>query len=107
MSAFTVGMAVPTAIRQNISFYGTGCVIFIASSSLMTVNLKEKTVISGLGVFNYFVGIATGKMIFKNEFYDLNILSNIKKFPNRIKCATLVWHTFNSAVLHYDKNFNF
>ena len=33
-----------------------------------------------------------------SELGDLSALSGVKKFPMRVKCATLAWHTFENAV---------
>jgi len=27
------------------------------------------------------------------------VLSGVKQFPMRVKCATLAWHTINAAIL--------
>ena len=28
----------------------------------------------------------------------LRVLSGVKQFPMRVKCATLAWHTINAAI---------
>ena len=33
-----------------------------------------------------------------SDLGDLSALSGVKKFPMRVKCATLAWHTFEDAV---------
>ena len=35
---------------------------------------------------------------------DLEILSGVSQFPARIKCATLAWHTFHTALTEKDKS---
>ncbi len=34
----------------------------------------------------------------RNENLTMKSLSGVKQFPMRVKCATLAWHTFISAV---------
>jgi len=34
----------------------------------------------------------------EDEKTKLMSLSGVKKFPMRVKCATLSWHTLNSAI---------
>ena len=32
------------------------------------------------------------------DFEKLTVLSGVKEFPMRVKCATLAWHTMQSAL---------
>ena len=34
----------------------------------------------------------------QDENTTIMSLSGVKRFPMRVKCATLAWHTFNNAV---------
>ena len=35
---------------------------------------------------------------FSDEMDKLRVLSGVKQFPMRVKCATLAWHTINAAI---------
>jgi nitrogen fixation NifU-like protein len=35
---------------------------------------------------------------FADEFEKLLVLSGVRRFPVRVKCATLAWHTLNAAI---------
>jgi len=35
---------------------------------------------------------------FDDDIEKLMVLSGVKQFPMRVKCATLSWHTMNAAV---------
>lgn len=83
----------------DISFYGKGCSISTASASLMTVFLKKKSVVEAVSVFDYFKLLVKGKVECKHDLHDLNVLSNVTRFPSRVKCATLIWHTLNDALV--------
>ena len=41
--------------------------------------------------------LTTGEELGKS-YFKLNILSGVRAFPIRIKCATLAWHTMNAAL---------
>lgn len=104
---FDIYLLIKKNVIEKISFFGVGCVISTASSSLMTINLDKKSIDNGSNIFTYFINILRNKEDFNENFFELNLLSNVKKFPNRVKCATLIWHTFNSAIKNNNKDFSF
>jgi nitrogen fixation NifU-like protein len=84
---------------NKISFFGEGCAISKASASIMIGFVEKRTVKEGLGIFLVFHKFLTNKRIdIPNNVKELSIFSGVKKFPLRIKCATLAWHTFKDAV---------
>jgi len=97
--SFNLYLNVVDECIQNVSFYGEGCSVSIASASLMTMYLKKKTLIEAKVLFNYFNLLIKNDIEINDEFHDLNVLSNIKRFPSRVKCATLIWHTLNDALI--------
>ena len=82
---------------DDISFDGKGCSISTASASLMTMSIKKKYTKDFIKTFDYFKKILNNENI-ENDFEYINILSGVKKFPSRIKCATLIWHTTQDAI---------
>lgn len=91
-------------VINDISFEGKGCAISIASASLLTDIIKGKTLSDAEQLFDGFHALVTGK----NDTLDagedserLMVLSGVKQFPMRVKCATLSWHALQSA-LHGD-----
>ena len=84
-------------IIKQIAFQGSGCAISIASSSLMTINLERKKIENAITIYEEFVNLAkTGKT--NRELGKLSVLAGVYKYPSRVKCATLAWHTFYGAV---------
>ncbi len=84
---------------KSISFEGEGCSISIASASIMTKIIHNKYITETTQIINYFNNLITEKNIEKNiNFDDLNILTQVKNFPSRVKCATLVWHTLKTLI---------
>jgi nitrogen fixation protein NifU and related proteins len=99
----TVYLDLEEGVIKDISFEGSGCAISKASASMMTAELKGKTEAEAKELFDN-----VHKML-KGESYDneqrvgrgvgkLAILSGVSKFPARVKCASLAWHTVNSAL---------
>ena len=85
----------------DISFDGIGCAISKSSASIMTVELKGKTISDAQAVFDAFRTMITGKDLNSDHtdvLGDVEVLGGVAKYPARIKCASLAWHTLNSAL---------
>jgi nitrogen fixation protein NifU and related proteins len=75
----------------EITFEGAGCAISQASASLMTTQLKGKTIPEAVNLFSNFQEIVrTGNS--PDEFTELAAFAGVHAYPARIKCATLAWH---------------
>lgn len=82
---------------NDISFKGSGCAISKASASIMTTLIKGKTVAETESLFARFhTMITTGKI--SGDMGKLTVLAGVHKFPSRVKCAVLSWHTMNNAL---------
>ncbi len=78
-----------SAIRYD----GKGCAISQASASMMSEALQGKTVEEARQLIQSFVSAMRGEAELGPEIpEELLALSGVKKFPLRIKCATLAWH---------------
>ena len=88
---------------ENISFEGEGCAISIASASIMTETIKGKEFNVAKKILEHFlnmlkVGSKMGiNSLSEDEKTTMMSLSGVKRFPMRVKCATLAWHTFMHA----------
>jgi len=79
------------------SFKGTGCAISKASASIMTTLIKDLTVNKAEILFEQFHKmITTGET--NGDMGKLMVLAGVYKFPARVKCAVLSWHTMNNAL---------
>ena len=90
----------------DIKFNGDGCAISRASASMMTDYIKRKTLNEAKNIFQKFCLLLTVDNKVNNDcklLGKLVVFSGVKKFPIRIKCATLSWHTMKSAL---NKNSN-
>lgn len=94
-------LKVNDGIVTDVSFKGSGCAISKASASLMTAEIKGKTKEEAEKIFKNFHDMITGNLG-ENPDMDklgkLAVFSGVQEFPVRVKCATLAWHTMNSAL---------
>jgi nitrogen fixation NifU-like protein len=84
---------------EDISFQGSGCAISKASASMMTAELKGKPESGAVELFDKVHRMLTGEGAEGAQgLGKLAVLSGVCKFPARVKCASLAWHTLNSAL---------
>lgn len=81
----------------NAGFEGTGCAISTASASLMTEMIKGKSKLQALGLLNRFHDLVTAGAT-AHDLGKLAALAGVREFPQRVKCATLAWHTMKAAL---------
>jgi nitrogen fixation NifU-like protein len=78
----------------ELKFDGHGCSISTASASIMTQKLIGKTPAEAAAFIESFQKMMRGDVPFGGkEMGDLKALEGVLKFPVRVKCATLAWHT--------------
>jgi nitrogen fixation NifU-like protein len=97
----TVYLLVEDGTVEEVTFEGAGCAISVASASLMTEMLKGLSVADARTLFERFQGAITGADDGAESLEDLDklaVLSGVREFPVRVKCATLAWHTFKAAL---------
>ena len=84
------------------SFNGMGCAISTASASMMTDELKGKTLEQAKALYGLFHDVLTSGTreapAGVDELGKLGAFSGVREFPVRVKCATLPWHTMQAAV---------
>lgn len=95
-------------IITDAGFEGAGCAISVASASLMTDTLIGKTEEEAETLFSNFHGMMMeecgGEATQLGKLGKLSVLSGVKEFPTRVKCATLAWHTLQSALEEGEDN---
>jgi nitrogen fixation NifU-like protein len=97
----TVYLHVAGDTIQDISFQGSGCAISKASASLMTSEMKGKTLAEAETLFQSFHQLVTGDEATEEELEDLGklaVFSGVRDYPARVKCASLAWHTVHNAL---------
>ena len=89
---------------ESLTFEGDGCAISLASASIMTELVKGKSFDEAKEIMNAFLDMIKNTSKIQSNHLDedqktkLMSLSGVKQFPMRVKCATLAWHTLNSAI---------
>ena len=83
---------------DDIKFEGAGCALCLASADLMADAVKGKDISSALSMVEDFRTMVTGETKFQPPLEKLNIMQSVAKFPMRIKCVTLAWHTLKGAL---------
>ena len=95
----TVYLRLRDGLIEDISFQGSGCAISKASASIMTAELKGKKESDAEELFDKVHKMLTGDGAEGGQgLGKLTVLSGVAKFPARVKCASLAWHTMNSAL---------
>lgn len=87
-------------VIEEVSFQGSGCAISMASASLMTEALKGKNVKEAVELYRAVHAELTGESENQTtqDLGKLSVLSGVREFPARVKCATLAWHTVESIL---------
>jgi nitrogen fixation NifU-like protein len=102
----TVYLRLKDGMIDDISFQGSGCAISKASASMMTAELKGKSAAAAEELFESVHKMLTGQADADGAAERLGklvILAGVCKFPARVKCASLAWHTVHSALQGDDK----
>ena len=89
-------------VVSDVRFVGQGCAISQASASLMTQAVKGKTRAEALELFDrvheMVLGTAPAPAGPNGPLGPLAALSGVSRFPVRVKCASLAWHTLRAAL---------
>ena len=89
-------------IIEKVTFEGQGCAISTASASIMTEELVGKTAEQAHAIFKNFHDVVMGGQN-GGDIGKLEVLTGVKDYPTRVKCATLPWHTTNAAINQQDE----
>ena len=94
----TVHVRVENGAIQEVSFQGLGCAIATASASLMTESVKGKTAAEADALFQRVQRMVTASADAPiDDLGALSALAGVRRFPVRVKCATLAWHALGAA----------
>jgi len=90
-------------VIRDVAFDGQSCAIATASASLMTEVLIGKTSAQAKSLLDRFHALVTGGEEaavdgMEDELERLAMLSGVRDYPVREKCATLAWHTMLAAL---------
>ena len=86
------------ATIKEIRFNGSGCAISKASASIMTTVVKGITISEAEKLFKSFHKLVTTGESNGEELGKLSVMAGVHKYPARVKCASLPWHTLNNCL---------
>ena len=87
----------------DLRFSGSGCAISKASASIMTTVVKGKSVAQVESLFDAFHTLVTTGNPGDGELGKLAVMAGVHKYPARVKCATLAWHTRKNCISGSEK----
>ncbi len=99
---------VDLAIRDgrvfDVRFVAKGCSISQASASMMTESIKGRSLEEVESLFEMFKGMMySADEVDVEALGDLEALQGVRKFPVRVKCATMAWNTMKEALEEFKK----
>ncbi len=98
----TVYVKLNDSVVDEISFQGSGCAISMASASIMTERLKGRKLEEIKALFERFRKLVTGNLdsqdLSEPDLGKLVVFEGVSRYPVRVKCATLTWHTLRAAL---------
>ncbi len=84
---------------DDIAFAGRGCSISQASASMLTEDVKGKTIAEARDLIRGFRAMMTeGAPAPHDETGDIEALQGVAQFPARVKCAMLSWNVLQQAL---------
>jgi len=99
---YTVYLKLAGDVIEEVRFEGAGCAISKASASLMTEGITGCTTREATNLFEVFQRMVTGEEpeggAGTRGLGRLAVLSGVRAFPTRVKCASLVWNTMMAAL---------
>lgn len=94
----TIQIILRDGVIEDIRFDGSGCAISTASASLMSEAVRGKTVEEAKALASRFQHLVKGEGAADDaSLGKLEAFSGVGRFPARVKCATLAWHTLAAA----------
>lgn len=96
----TVEVKISDGSLSEVAYTGSGCSISQSSASMMTEATDGKALPEVRAIIDEFTGMMrnTDDDAEFDSLGDLEALSGVRKYPARIKCATLAWHTLEQAL---------
>jgi nitrogen fixation NifU-like protein len=96
----TVRLRVDGDMIADVRFVGSGCAISKASASLMTAAVKGRSRADVDALFERFHRLVLGQPGTDDQppLGQLVVFSGVSRFPVRVKCASLAWHTLRAAL---------
>ncbi len=84
---------------EDVRHDGSGCSICCSSASVMSETLKGKTIKDAKMITETYLNMLSNKEFNEDvELEDAVVYSGVRKFPARIKCASIAWKAFEGTL---------
>jgi nitrogen fixation NifU-like protein len=87
---------------EDVRFTAIGCAVSRAAASIMTQAVKGKSREEVDRLFTQFHELVTGKLKptpqEARKMGEIAAFSGVSRFPVRVKCASMPWHTLQAAL---------
>ena len=98
----TVELKVENDAIDEVRFTASGCAVSRAAASIMTQAVKGKSRGEVERLFEQFHDLVTGKLkpsvTEARAMGEMAAFSGVSRFPVRVKCASMPWHTLQKAL---------
>ncbi len=95
----TVQSKIHNGVVEDVKHDGTGCSICCSSASVMSETLIGKSLEDATNIKDAYINMLTNKEYDEEvELEDAVVYSGVKKFPARIKCASIAWKAFEGTL---------
>ena len=94
-------LEIDDGVIKDAAFSGAGCAISQASTDMMIELMRGKKIDEAKHLAELFIDMIHGDITDDAELEELDeaaALKNISTMPARVKCATLAWHTLDTAI---------
>jgi SUF system NifU family Fe-S assembly protein len=95
----TVQSKIENGVVTDVNHDGTGCSICCSSASVMSEVIMGKSVDEATKMKDAYIGMLTNKEYDESvELEDAVVYSGVRKFPARVKCASIAWKAFEGTL---------
>ncbi|KAF2956139.1 Fe-S cluster assembly sulfur transfer protein SufU [Marinitoga sp. 38H-ov] len=94
----TLYLKVEDNIIKDAKFSGHGCIVSQSSAALLCEAITEKSLDEAKKILEEVEKMAQGDEFDEKLVGNVGIYSEISKFPIRVKCFTLAWHTLENSL---------
>ena len=89
---------------QEVGLQGVGCAINKATGSMLTQLIEGRTLNEIEALSNGFSKLMQGDVASDAKLGELGVMSDVRRFPVRIKCALLAWETLGDGIEDYRRD---
>jgi nitrogen fixation NifU-like protein len=86
-----LGLDIRDGRIHDVRFDGVGCAVSLASCSIMTEKIKGQTCAAACEMADRFLAFLNGGDEVEDD--ELRAFEQVRRYPSRIKCASLAWQT--------------